>query len=287
MLYLLYVNYIFMRTHSIINYDPRIRQKETNMILTFLLPPKLTTTAARKFYDLLEEELNELYYQGIKGGKLKGALIMVRADQKGKEFDLGLRSVTSYEAPCSVCEKLAEPGIGTFNQTNVGKYRVYLPPQHPYRTDPRFGAPEPGVAPALRDMRRSALGVQITNETTLASYHGYRHRPRFSGVRYFQPFRQSASDLSHNIANFVTGILHTVQPPPAMVPRWRLEAELCGRHPQIGPQVPQFLDVERVVRPRAASGRPARVRKINWCAAHREQRGNNNSVACSARCFPW
>lgn len=214
------------------------------MLLTFLLPPHLSTTSAHKFYALLDQELNELYYQGIEGGKLKGALIMVRSDQKGKEFDLGLRSCTSYEAPCYSCEKLAEPGIGEFTKTNVGKYRVFLPPEHPYRTDPRFGPPELDVAPAERNKDHSALGVQIVNENPLGSYYGYHELPLFSGVRYFRPFLQSAADLSHNIANFFKGVLLTLQPPPALVPRWRLEAQLSGRHPEIGPHVPQFLDVD-------------------------------------------
>ena len=43
-----------------------------------------------KFYELLEEELHQLFYAGIAGVKLKGDLLMSRGDQKGKEFDLGL-----------------------------------------------------------------------------------------------------------------------------------------------------------------------------------------------------
>ena len=107
------------------------------MLLTMLLSPHMSTKAAYKFYAILEQELDELYYEGIAGGKLKGALVMVRADQKGKEFDLGLRSCTSYDAPCSVCEIMAEAGIDPFTTTRVGNYRMFLPPQHPYRTDPR------------------------------------------------------------------------------------------------------------------------------------------------------
>lgn len=53
-----------------------------------LLSPHMSTKSASKFYGILEQELDELYYEGIAGGKLKGALVMVRADQKGKEFDL-------------------------------------------------------------------------------------------------------------------------------------------------------------------------------------------------------
>ena len=139
---------------------------------------------------------------------------------------------------------MAEPGIGEFTKTSVGNYRVFLPPRHPYRTDPRFGTPELSIAPAERNKSRSALGVQIAKENELRSYHGYCELPLFSGVRYFRPFRQSAADLSHNIANFFKSVLNTVQPPTAMVARWRLEAELCGHHPEIGPRVPQFLDVD-------------------------------------------
>ena len=84
---------------SVFNFDPRIRyHAEDNMLLTFLLPPKMKTKSAHKFYALLEDELATLYYTGIAGGKLKGALLMIRADQKGKEFDLGLRVCTSYDA---------------------------------------------------------------------------------------------------------------------------------------------------------------------------------------------
>ena len=41
-------------------------------MLTFLLPPHISTTSAHKFYTLLESELNELYDVGIDKGKLKG-----------------------------------------------------------------------------------------------------------------------------------------------------------------------------------------------------------------------
>lgn len=58
--------------NSVLNYDPRLRYKVANMMLTFLLPPHISTTAAHKFYALLESELNELYDVGIAKGKLKG-----------------------------------------------------------------------------------------------------------------------------------------------------------------------------------------------------------------------
>ena len=125
------------------------------------MPPKLSTTSARKFYELLEEELHKLYYIGIADGALKGALVMLRNDQKGKEFDLGLRSCTSYDAPCSVCEIMADPGFGTFTKVSVGQYRKFLPQNHPYRRDPRFGCPELDQSPDLRTKTRSAEGVQI------------------------------------------------------------------------------------------------------------------------------
>ena len=214
------------------------------MLLIFLLAPHITTKSAAKFYAFLDQELNELYYEGIAGGKLKGALIMVRSDQKGKEFDLGLRSCPSYEAPCFVCDQLGEPGIGEFTTVSIGKYRRFLPPQHPYRTDPSFGVPELAVAAVKRNKNSSESGVQIAKENGLKSYYGYSELPLFSGVRYFRPFVQSASDLSHNLANFVKGIFNITQPPASMVARWRLEAELCGRHPEIGPRQPQFLDAD-------------------------------------------
>ena len=58
--------------YSVLNYDPRLRYKTRNMMLTFLLPPHISTTSAHKFYTLLESELNELYDVGIDKGKLKG-----------------------------------------------------------------------------------------------------------------------------------------------------------------------------------------------------------------------
>ena len=146
---------------SILNYDPRVRHKKENFLLTFLMPPKLSTTSARKFIELLEDELNRLYYTGIADGALKGALVMLRNDQKGKEFDLGLRSCTSYDAPCSVCEIMADPGFGPFTKVSVGGYRKFLPANHPYRRDPRFGHPELGPAPCRRNKARSREGVQI------------------------------------------------------------------------------------------------------------------------------
>ena len=155
-------------THSVLNYDPRLRyHKNRNLLLTFLMPPKISTRAAQKFYRLLEEELNVLFYQGIAGGKLKGALVMTRADQKGKEFDLGLRSCTSYDGPCSVCEIMAYPGAGPFTKTNVGEYRRFLPPDHPYRRDPSFGPIELQAAPAYRNKARSDVGVAIAKDAQI------------------------------------------------------------------------------------------------------------------------
>ena len=146
------------------NYDPRVRYRKGNLVLTFLMPPKIGTKSAQKFYGLLEEELIELFDRGIAGGKLKGALLMTRADQKGKEFDLGLRSCTSYDGPCSVCEIMALPGAGPFRTTNVGEYRRYLPPDHPYRRDPTFGPNELRPPPAYRTKERSQLGVAIVED---------------------------------------------------------------------------------------------------------------------------
>ena len=48
---------------------------------------------------------------------------MMKSDQKGKEFDLGLRSCTSYDAPCSVCEIMAECGKGPFRKTCIRGFR--------------------------------------------------------------------------------------------------------------------------------------------------------------------
>ena len=141
--------------NSVLNYDPRVRyEKKRNLLLTFLMPPKIKTDNAQKFYQLLEDELNELFYKGIAGGKLKGALVMTRADQKGKEFDLGLRSCTSYDAPCRVCEIMANPGLGPFTQTNVGDNRMFLPANHRYRRAHPVGL-TPTSSPPLSDSRRS------------------------------------------------------------------------------------------------------------------------------------
>ena len=231
--------------HSIFNYDPRVRlHAMENLLLTFLLPPKMKTKSAHKFYALLEDELAELYYTGIAGGDLKGALIMVRADQKGKEFDLGLKSVTSYAAPCNVCELLAQPGYGRFTKTCVGEYRRFLPNDHPYRHDPSFGEPEPRPRPDLRSQAKSEQAIAIVNDPRCGlneHYMGYRDLALFSGLKYFRPFVQSAVDLSHNLANFFKGVLNTVQPNDSLIANWRLEASLSGRFPDIGPRVPQYV----------------------------------------------
>lgn len=249
--YIIYCLYFHFYKHSllcsIMNYDPRVRQHALeNMLLTFLLPPKMKTKCAHKFYALLEQELNELYYTGIAGGNLKGALIMVRADQKGKEFDLGLRSCTSYDAPCNVCELMAQPGYGHFTTTSIRDYRRFLPLNHPHRQDPSFGPPELRTAPATRAKLRSAEAVEIVQDPdiTLTHYHGYRDLPLFYNLEYFKPFLQSAPDLSHNLSNFFKGVLRTVQPVDGMIPKWRLEASLSGRFPEIGSQVPQFVDAD-------------------------------------------
>lgn len=149
---------------SVQNYDPRVRKKKDNFLLTFLMPPKLSTASARKFYELLEDELHTLYYTGIAGGDLRGAVVMLRNDQKGKEFDLGLRSCTSYDAPCSVCELMANPGFGPFTKVSVGDYRRFLPEGHPYRRDQRFGIPELRPPPPNRTKERCAEGVRIISE---------------------------------------------------------------------------------------------------------------------------
>jgi hypothetical protein len=141
-----------------------VRHKKDNFILAYLIPPKLPTASARKFYELLVDELNELYNAGIAGGALKGALVMLRNDQKGKEFDLGLRSCVSYDAPCSVCELMGQPGFGPFTKVCVSDYRRFLRPNHPYRRDPHFGEPELRPPPANRTKTRSAEGVQIISE---------------------------------------------------------------------------------------------------------------------------
>ena len=57
---------------SVQNYDPRLRFKSINMMLTLLLPPHISTKSAHKFYSFLEDELNELYEIGVDNGKLKG-----------------------------------------------------------------------------------------------------------------------------------------------------------------------------------------------------------------------
>ena len=134
------------------NYDPRIRCKNINMMLMMLLPPHITTTAARKFYTLLEDELNDLYEIGVANGRLKGGLLMMRSDQKGKEFDLGLRACTSYDGPCSVCELMAECGTPPFRQISVRGFRRYLQLNHPYRRDASFGPNELRQRPPLRSM---------------------------------------------------------------------------------------------------------------------------------------
>ena len=57
---------------SVQNYDPRLRFKCINMILTLLLPPHISTKSAHKFYSFLEDELNDLYEIGVHNGQLKG-----------------------------------------------------------------------------------------------------------------------------------------------------------------------------------------------------------------------
>jgi len=232
------------RIHSVLNYDPRIRGKTSNMILALLMPPKITTLSAQKFYSLLEDELIELYDKGIVQGNLKGALLMVRSDQKGKEFDLGLRSCTSYDAPCSVCEIMADVGHGPFTKVHVGNYRRFLPTTHPYRRDPRFGPVELRQAPKLRSRARAERGVEIAydDRNPLPFYQGYQHLPLFWGLPYFRPFIQSAPDLSHNLANFWKGIMDLVQPPDGLMAKWRREADASGRHSQIGREAVQTLD---------------------------------------------
>jgi hypothetical protein len=144
------------------------------------MPPKLPTAKARKFYELLEDELHELYYTGIAGGALKGALVMLRNDQKGKEFDLGLRACTSYDAPCAVCEIMGDPGFGPFTKVSVGGYRRFLTHNHPYRRDPRFGEPELRPPPRHRTKVRCEEAVQIILEVDNALPHYkvvYLHKP--------------------------------------------------------------------------------------------------------------
>ena len=80
----------------------------------------------------------------------------------------------------------------------------------------------------------------------MTHYQGYRDLPLFYGLQYFKPYLQSAADLSHNLTNFFKGVLRTVQPLDGMIPKWRLEASLSGCFPDIGHQVPQFVDADVV-----------------------------------------
>ena len=231
---------------SILNYDPRIRQKECNMLLTMLMPPKLPTKSAHKFYSILEDELHQLYYKGIAGGKLKGALVMLRADQKGKEFDLGLRNCTSYDAPCSVCEMLGDPGYGPFKTVRVGNWRRFLPATHRYRRDDSFGAHELRAPPPYRTKKNSIEGVEISEHphTPLSYYNGYQSLPLLSGLPYYQPFVQSGSDLSHNLANFFKEVFAQIHPKEGEVSKWRSEADSSGKFTEIGKNAEQHLDPE-------------------------------------------
>ena len=249
------------------------------MFLTLLMPPKIKTHCAQKFYDLLVEELNDLFYKGIADGKLKGALVMSRADQKGKEFDLGLRACTSYDAPCCVCEILALRTCRPFTKINVGEYRRFLPPNHPYRRDPTFGPCELRDAPHCRTAARCHVGVQIVQDEDfdLQHYQGYVHYPIFHGLRYYNPFVQSAADLSHNMANFCTvsdiatqnyllsvlilplsltltpltpiqmshqSTFQLLRPSESMISKWRKEACSSGRFVEISSETEQFLDAD-------------------------------------------
>ena len=192
---------------SVLNYDPRVRHKKENFLLTFLMPPKLPTASAHKFYELLHEELETLYYVGIAKGALKGALVMLRNDQKGKEFDLGLRSCTSYDAPCSVCEIMADPGCGPFTKVSVGGYRKFLPEDHPYRRDPRFGDPELGPPPRRRNKIRSQEGVQIASDVE-------------SPLPYYQVHPTYTPHHIHPVYTPHTPRLHTMYTPLKHCRQW-------------------------------------------------------------------
>ena len=58
----------------------------------------------------------------------------------------------------------------------------------------------------------------------LQYYQGYVHHPIFTGLRYYDPFLQSAADLSHNLANFckVSTMLNP-NPDPNLDPNPTLE----------------------------------------------------------------
>ena len=56
---------------------------------------------------------------------------------------------------------MASSGIGPFKNPHVGEYRRFLPPRHPYRTDPSFGPPELRPAPEIRTKERSENGLAI------------------------------------------------------------------------------------------------------------------------------
>ena len=131
------------------------------------MPPKLSTTSDRKFNELLEDELNKLYCAEIADGTLKGDLVMLRNDQKGKEFDLGLRYCTSYDAPCSLCKSMADSGFKPFTKVSVGGYRKFLPANHPYRRDPRFGHPVLGPSQKNKKSGRSTNRIGCRESITL------------------------------------------------------------------------------------------------------------------------
>jgi len=67
------------------NYDPRVRYQKSNLLLTFLMPPKIKTNSAQKFYRLLEEELNNLFYNGMhRRSKIKRRFAYDPCGPKGK-----------------------------------------------------------------------------------------------------------------------------------------------------------------------------------------------------------
>ena len=107
---------------------PYVRDKAKYIIVQMLVPAKLKTAAAKKYYDFAARfEMNELHNVGVDGVRL--LMYGTSLDTPGRRELLAMTSVQSFY-PCPHCLHVWQPGL---TRPIAGGYRRFLPIGHPWR----------------------------------------------------------------------------------------------------------------------------------------------------------
>ena len=113
--------------YCILSLAPTVRYKSAYMLVQMLVPHSLKGQAAKKYYDHVAKEMNELHVDGVCGVKVK--LYGVSMDSPGRRELLNMQSVQAFY-PCPHCFYSAQPGL---RRQIFGGFRRYLPLHSPWR----------------------------------------------------------------------------------------------------------------------------------------------------------